>query len=133
MTTNLPFESWTEVLGSERLTGATLDRLTHRCRIIETKGESYRLTRRQGPDPAGAIQVARPACGRRLGLKVVSRPKCCRFRPVRAAGFDRCLQVFLSDVDVQQTISRQPARVKVRSSSSGRWSVNLFERSPSIR
>ena len=43
VTTNLPFESWTEVLGSERLTGATLDRLTHRCRIIETKGESYRL------------------------------------------------------------------------------------------
>jgi len=30
-------------LGSERLTGATLDRLTHRCQIIETKGESYRL------------------------------------------------------------------------------------------
>ncbi len=29
VTTNLPFESWTEVLGSERLTGATLDRLTH--------------------------------------------------------------------------------------------------------
>ena len=43
VTTNLPFESWTEVLGSERLTGAALDRLTHRCRIIETKGESYRL------------------------------------------------------------------------------------------
>jgi len=40
VTTNLPFESWTEVLGSERLTGATLDRLTHRCQIIETKGES---------------------------------------------------------------------------------------------
>jgi len=43
VTTNLPFESWTEVLGSERLTGATLDRLTHRCQIIETRGESYRL------------------------------------------------------------------------------------------
>jgi DNA replication protein DnaC len=43
VTSNLPFESWTEALGSERLTGATLDRLTHRCRIIETKGESYRL------------------------------------------------------------------------------------------
>jgi DNA replication protein DnaC len=43
VTTNLPFESWTEVLGSERLTGATLDRLTHRCRIIETQGESHRL------------------------------------------------------------------------------------------
>ena len=43
VTTNLPFEQWTEVLGSERLTGATLDRLTHRCHIIEMKGESYRL------------------------------------------------------------------------------------------
>ena len=43
VTTNLPFESWTEVLGSERLTGAVLDRLTHRCHIIEMSGESYRL------------------------------------------------------------------------------------------
>jgi DNA replication protein DnaC len=43
VTTNLPFENWTEVLGSERHTGATLDRLTHRCKIIETKVESYRL------------------------------------------------------------------------------------------
>jgi DNA replication protein DnaC len=43
LTTNLPFENWTEVLGSERLTGAALDRLTHRCQIIETTGESYRL------------------------------------------------------------------------------------------
>lgn len=38
-----PFENWTEVLGSERLTGAALDRRTHRCHILETKGESYRL------------------------------------------------------------------------------------------
>jgi DNA replication protein DnaC len=43
ITTNLPFENWTEVLGSERLTGAALDRLTHRCHILEAKGESYRL------------------------------------------------------------------------------------------
>jgi DNA replication protein DnaC len=43
VTTNLPFENWTEVLGNERLTGALLDRLTHRCHIVETKGESYRL------------------------------------------------------------------------------------------
>jgi DNA replication protein DnaC len=52
VTTNLPFENWTEVLGSERLTGAVLDRLTHRCHIIETKGESYRLkdARRRGTE-----------------------------------------------------------------------------------
>lgn len=43
VTTNLPFESWTEVMGSERLTGALLDRLTHRVHIIEANGESYRL------------------------------------------------------------------------------------------
>lgn len=43
VTSNLPFENWTEVLGSERLTGATLDRLTHRCHILEMRGESYRL------------------------------------------------------------------------------------------
>ena len=40
VTTNLPFENWTEVLGSERLTGAMLDRLTHRVHILEANGES---------------------------------------------------------------------------------------------
>lgn len=43
VTTNLPFEQWPEVLGSQRLTGAVLDRLTHRCHILEASGESYRL------------------------------------------------------------------------------------------
>ncbi len=43
VTSNLPFESWTEVCGSERLTGAMLDRLTHRVHIIEANGQSYRL------------------------------------------------------------------------------------------
>jgi len=55
VTTNLPFENWVEVLGSERLTGATLDRLTHRCHILECNGESYRLAdakRRRRP-PSG--------------------------------------------------------------------------------
>jgi DNA replication protein DnaC len=57
VTTNLPFENWTEVLGSERLTGAALDRLTHRCHIIETRGESYRLKdakRRRRSSPSEA-------------------------------------------------------------------------------
>lgn len=43
VTTNLPFEQWTEVLGSQRLTGAVLDRLTHHCHILEASGDSYRL------------------------------------------------------------------------------------------
>ncbi len=43
VTTNLPFQQWVEVCGSERLTGAMLDRLTHRVHIVEANGESYRL------------------------------------------------------------------------------------------
>ena len=43
VTTNLPFDEWTEVFGSERLTGALLDRLTHHVHILEMNGESYRL------------------------------------------------------------------------------------------
>ena len=48
ITTNLPFDEWTEVLGSERLTGALLDRLTHHVHILEMNGESYRLRRSRG-------------------------------------------------------------------------------------
>jgi len=40
---NLPFDEWTETFGSERLTGALLDRLTHHVNILEMNGESYRL------------------------------------------------------------------------------------------
>ena len=43
VTTNLPFESWVEIFGCERLTGALLDRLTHRVHIIQANGPSYRL------------------------------------------------------------------------------------------
>lgn len=43
ITSNLPFEEWTETFGSERLTGALLDRLTHHVNILEVNGESYRL------------------------------------------------------------------------------------------
>ncbi len=43
VTSNLPFEDWTQVCGSERLTGAMLDRLTHKVHIIEANGQSYRL------------------------------------------------------------------------------------------
>ena len=48
VTTNLPFENWIEVMGNERLTGALLDRLTHRIHILEANGESYRLRESKG-------------------------------------------------------------------------------------
>jgi len=43
ITSNLPFEEWTETFGTERLTGALLDRLTHHVSILEMNGDSYRL------------------------------------------------------------------------------------------
>ncbi|MEJ7014803.1 IS21-like element helper ATPase IstB [Sinorhizobium meliloti] len=43
ITSNLPFDEWTDTLGSERLTGALLDRITHHVNILEMNGDSYRL------------------------------------------------------------------------------------------
>ena len=60
VTTNLPFDEWTGVFGSERLTGALLDRLTHHVHILEMNGDSYRLkgsrqdaTASSAPEQAG--------------------------------------------------------------------------------
>ena len=60
VTTNLPFDEWTDVFGSERLTGALLDRLTHHVHILEMNGDSYRLKgSRQdaGPQPPDCTQA----------------------------------------------------------------------------
>ena len=43
LTSNLPFAEWTEILDSERLTGALLDRLTHHVHLLERNGDSFRL------------------------------------------------------------------------------------------
>jgi DNA replication protein DnaC len=43
VTSNLPFDEWTGVFASERLTGALLDRLTHHVHILELNGDSFRL------------------------------------------------------------------------------------------
>jgi DNA replication protein DnaC len=61
VTTNLPFESWTEVFGSERLTGALLDRLTHRVHILEANGPSYRLRESKTRLQSGSPQPAESA------------------------------------------------------------------------
>ena len=43
MTTNLDFAQWPQVFGSEQLTGALLDRLTHHAHILTMNGESFRF------------------------------------------------------------------------------------------
>ena len=64
VTSNLPFEEWTSVFGSQRLTGALLDRLTHHVHILELNGESYRLKQskaRQWCDPRPADEATAAA------------------------------------------------------------------------
>ncbi len=71
VTTNLPFEQWPEVLLSERLTGAALDRLTHRCQILETGAESYRLkdAKRRRRSPAGEPATPEPVTPQSIDSK----------------------------------------------------------------
>ena len=84
VTTNLPFEQWTEVLGSERVTGALLDRLTLRGHILEANGHSYRLT--------DAI--------RRLKLKLVQRT--IDRRRARAGGSQLALLLLLPRSEINR-------------------------------
>jgi len=60
VTSNLSFDEWTEVFGSERLTGALLDRLTHRCHILEANGESYRLRQAKKQTTSRAMKQPHP-------------------------------------------------------------------------
>lgn len=48
MTTNLDFSQWPQVFGSEQLTGALLDRLTHHAHILTMNGESFRFRESMG-------------------------------------------------------------------------------------
>ena len=97
VTSNLPFDEWTGVFGSERLTGALLDRLTHHVHILEMNGDSYRLKQskqRQRPGvtrpavslPQGSLRPTVPRSGResrfidQTGKQ--SSPWCCLAPPL---------------------------------------------------
>ena len=62
VTSNLPFDEWTSVFGSERLTGALLDRFTRHVHILEMNGDSYRLnqSRRRSRRASAATPADNP-------------------------------------------------------------------------
>ncbi len=60
ITSNLPLDEWTEVFGSERLTGALLDRLTHHVNILEMNGDSYRLAQSRTRQPSASPDARSP-------------------------------------------------------------------------
>jgi hypothetical protein len=70
ITSNLPFDEWTETFGSERLTGALLDRLTHHVSILEMNGDSYRL----GQSRARKTQAASRSSTVKIGPDGPERP-----------------------------------------------------------
>jgi len=61
VTSNLPFDEWTGVFASERLTGALLDRLTHHVHILEMNGDSYRFKQSKRRSPSTPPDDTQPA------------------------------------------------------------------------
>jgi DNA replication protein DnaC len=47
ITSNRPIHQWDSVFVDKTLTTAVIDRLMHHCALIEIKGESYRMKKRQ--------------------------------------------------------------------------------------
>ena len=90
VTSNLPFDEWTGVFGSERLTGALLDRLTHHVHILEMNGDSYRLKqskqRQRRPKPTGAQHATVLTAGK---VRCSPCSRCCAWlrssHPLRCA------------------------------------------------
>ena len=73
ITSNLPFHEWTKTFGTERLTGALLDRLTHHVNILEMNGESYRLAQSRARKSTNTARSGRPGTGPDGPKRPVSR------------------------------------------------------------
>ncbi|WP_420463122.1 ATP-binding protein [Candidatus Palauibacter sp.] len=64
LTSNKGFEEWGRILGDEVMAAALLDRLLHRCHIVNIRGNSYRMRRHadlsKAIHPGAARDVSTP-------------------------------------------------------------------------
>ena len=81
VTSNLPFDEWTYVFGSERLTSALLDRLTYHVHILEMNGDSFRLSTSKKPSADKSRSQTKTPCHHKP-MKEEPRP---RVKPAPAA------------------------------------------------
>ena len=114
MATDLPFDEWTEVFGSERLPARCWDRLTHHVHIPEMNGESCRLkrSRETGPPIRQKNRTTHNASS------MLPLPNSCKvatptnllltvIRPV-VHGYSATVACFVDALDMQGTQTGQP-------------------------
>ena len=71
LTSNKGFEEWGQILGDEVMAAALLDRVLHRCHIVNIRGNSYRLrghgelSKTIHPTAAKAVSVQESSVGGR--------------------------------------------------------------------
>jgi DNA replication protein DnaC len=58
ITSNLRFGDWNQIFADDKMTTAFLDRLTHKGRIVEFVGDSYRYRHRLQQDDSGRTEKA---------------------------------------------------------------------------
>jgi carbon storage regulator CsrA len=114
VTTNLPFDRWTEALCKERQVAATLDRLTYSCHLLEATGESYRLKearrRRKASEKGGVGEERNCRCNKE---QITGR--CCR-RPQSSDTLNRALHFLVVtalhfSIGIHSVVSRKPNKV----------------------
>ncbi len=57
MTSSQSFEEWGDIFGDETMAAALIDRLVHRCHIVNIRGNSYRM--RHHADVTAALRSPR--------------------------------------------------------------------------
>ena len=70
LTSNKGFEEWSRILGDEVMAVALLDRLLHRCHIVNIRGNSYRMRRH-----AELPKAIHPTGSRTNGESIAGEPR----------------------------------------------------------